>query len=1671
MREKNRFDDWEEEETPLEKKKRKKRSAKKLDAFNMPDTPILPKVQIDAERQEIATPEHQPEIELTPEVKKLFKNFFDISEIVNKWDYDYSLFMGRDKITAIKKLPNEERPERFKGIEEWSDIKTDADINQSRKIIKELYDSMQNKEPFKSLSPIIKYVSYIATLDGFFDNLPEEEKIQQYPFTLAKKMENELRGHWSDPKGVAEIQLKYKKLLPKETFDEIVQYNEVSVDAAIEAKKVAVEKKDTSSPSVSAQETEKETADEARPENKLKQKLEGEIEPLTGQTASTEKTKWMPEIGTEAERENQTSEKKTVNERKEVLKEKKNLASTPEQKISPDGFVIGQEVIGIDKHSNPEPGWKIIGWTMKKEEQVAYYFLVKRKGDEKQKLELTAERLRDLQQSVTLETENEKKKTEQPVAPQQPIIEEEISAEKKEKKLKKSIQNAYFQLEYVLLDNQPNPDFKNVNKNDVKNLLDNKGLLRAYINESFRETSAPTLVYLIKEGEMFNKEYKESRLGPSLWIYRKIINLAEEVLKQKSEPENPEVEPQPEPILPTKTPPEEPLQEPTLLEQNPEEKKGLESITTKDATGEEKTFKISDKVLSFTDEEDYFFNNENAEKKAKECLKEQISESTPKSEKESEEEKDKVPEEEAGERVLDEVDLAQIAEVEEELKKALDAEQEETSADEFWKDVDGALKQESSSPQDKEKPEEEFLNKIKGKSEAAAISEPSEKAKGFFEKIANFGSKIEEKKAGWFKRRLSWLSQKADWSPKVSEFLNQWSDNYQKKEERERSFQKNQTKDYWQKGFGVMKVWANASKIVLAPFFSSYRLAMYATLFGTEAAGAAKETRLHNQEITWLDEDLAEEEAWKLYEQADIGKKLESQALLEGKQESTQVSQDKQSEWENDVKKLREAYRQGLPERLMKRLEHFNKKADNREVLPTLANITNTLTTTIAGRTIVWQLRYWDEKVKSWEAEKKAGKISETVKNIKIGLVRSFSQKLLEDMDKAIGRAGAVDALAMGFKGMEMAGKAASAVFIAESYVNLTKRLHAIYEHPELLSKIWEAGTEKLSNFLGGGASVSLTSEGSGTAGHITPSPTKQTVPSPTKEASPTPTLSPSPSPSPTPTYTETPIKPSPTEFSPTPTPQPTETFTPAPSATEHIQPSLTPVKNVLSEPANVNLQETTSARGYLALAESQRDHVVKVEYLQRAADMEIKNNHFGEAEAIIKNAQAIINEHQNDIYSPLLEGKQDILTKLENKLPPANMPKGQSDWSVYGDKREEPPFLGDMAQPDQSAASASAGRGVNEQVNLSGISGKRGIYGGAEQFVQKAYVSELSKFTPGSDEYQAALAHHADRVKDLLVADIKNNGGKKFGLEGVANPDKISAEQFNKIKWNEVQKAVASDKIFHKELKPEEIENIVNYNEPQVHNASKTPVSAPAAEQLAAAAKFEIKAEDIGFSKETTLTEVPVPVEHPLLPNERLLEANDKYVLVGAGNDKKPFAIMEFPQGTTVDQAIQKAEALNVELAENHIPLEKAPALVEFAGKNNLPLENVAKHYFWLDQEKQGLNKQQIADIIRLAENQNNQAALNELISGNKDSFPYEDYEYASATAPKNVSGRFENITVHYRRVGREQQNYDVTLFASADEKGRIALDGEEVAKFELKQAKEALKDPAGFVKKAASI
>ncbi|MFA6551529.1 MAG: hypothetical protein WCV41_03325, partial [Patescibacteria group bacterium] len=1090
----------------------------------------------------------------------------------------------------------------------------------------------------------------------------------------------------------------------------------------------------------------------------------------------------------------------------------------------------------------------------------------------------------------------------------------------------------------------------------------------------------------------------------------------------------------------------------------------------------------------------------------------------------------------------DEIDLGQIAEADQALQKSLTEQSENLSANEKsqdienidWRDIDELIEEidEGNGPRNYEA---KFLNEILNQEELPEKLKEKIDKTGLAEKFANTGSVIEQYKARFLKGTLSFLSEKINyqWTQKTNDLLKEWSNDYAAREQREIEFQKKQDKTKWQKALGAMKILSNLGKVCGLGFSAMYKLAMYGTMAATEATGVAKRLRLDKEEVKYLDEKTAEEEAWALYEKAGIGKKMDSIAALdpgdpndviilkslatiadkkiaiqqdeklfdaEKKQqleeleetrqkmlmerkpeyyaefesqpeqiEEMTITSEKEAEFKADGEKLKAAYRQGLPEIILKRFEN-NKDQD--------FGALNNIAQDMMRKTVMWRLRWVNDKIASLEQNKS---IDSEKRQSKINNLLWWNEKFLQDMDNMVGKLGTIDLISYGLKTAETAGKTASVLFIANT---LKRSLINIIHHPITIN-IWHYLTEKDNSGLN-----TVTPELNFTSVKEKISATQPTF-SPAETAPATPTATPEQSPTPAQTPIET-LSPSPTlQQSPSPTSSPVEqpSLTPtefkvqSPSPTNIPEPSPTPTEKIASYPARTAVAQphNLTADGYLDLAYQKSDLTAKVDSLKKAAGLYIENKKFGEADEIIKNIRDIIEDKKGGFDPALVEPTESALAELEDKiLQTETVPV--SDWSIY-----------------------------ETENNFSDISGKRGLYGGAEEFVKKVYGADLNKFAPGSNEYKAALALRADRVKDLLVQDIKNNNGEYFGLKGVTNPDKISAKQFAEIKWDEVQKAVEDDKFFSKNLEPEEVKNITDYGKPKVDIINEAPVKAkielPVAEITSASvglpaeefANAEIKSIDIHnlFPAEASYAAAKEQMQLIAVDTNKdgqidnfvaqyIDKQGARHKLFTPGQTEEAAAkaevsarvadLFEAVKGTDVKDPIDFSLKANIPIWEADSTLKpiaqagiteptEARQVMEFSAKQKLPLEDVARHHFWLGQEKQGLTKTQIADIIKLTADQKNEQALNELITGNKDEFPYEDYETINVVAPGNVHGKFENITLRYHAVGAEHKNYDVTLFAS-EGKGRIVLDGQKVSEFKLEQAKNVLRDPAEFIK-----
>jgi len=491
---------------------------------------------------------------------------------------------------------------------------------------------------------------------------------------------------------------------------------------------------------------------------------------------------------------------------------------------------------------------------------------------------------------------------------------------------------------------------------------------------------------------------------------------------QEEKPENPEVKTQPEPILPTETPPEEPLQEPTLLEQNPEEEKDLEIITTKDRTGEEKTFKIGDQVWFFDNEgeinyftikkilpaekklpagfvteaglefflEDYFYNKEDAEKKAKEWLKEDEKKETEKTEGE-----------------LSEEDL--FKELEEELKK-FDLEKIE-------KDLDS----------EKEILEDEEEKKI----EKAVIKLPEKERKRIFEGLANIGFKAEAWKNNKLKKAFSKITEKLSVENKenlsdleknslqsldsVKRRAEALRDIYTGREEQAIKNKERENKNLTQKASGIGKIPFMIIKVgrvlhgfnMLNPFTNALRASL-AIGFLSEME---KESRLKRADIIEkkrLEEEQAEEEAYKIYKEAE-----------------------KVSGGENaSVENLKKAYRASLPEDLIQRLS--NREDANLTLIQSF--VTNYLENSLI-------------KINKQITDIEESTLSSEEKHKRKNAILEKNDNFLKDLNKIVNNIGTIDAVSYGLRLLEKTSKAATTALVVETGI-------------ESIGKIWHLFSE-----------------------------------------------------------------------------------------------------------------------------------------------------------------------------------------------------------------------------------------------------------------------------------------------------------------------------------------------------------------------------------------------------------------------------------------------------------------------------------------------------------------------------------------------------------------------------------------------------------------------------------
>lgn len=292
--------------------------------------------------------------------------------------------------------------------------------------------------------------------------------------------------------------------------------------------------------------------------------------------------------------------------------------------------------------------------------------------------------------------------------------------------------------------------------------------------------------------------------------------------------------------------------------------------------------------------------------------------------------------------------------------------------------------------------------------------------------IGNLGLYVECRKTGFFAKTLNTIgAERLAKKDKhiaeqgtLSRFLVSMSENYQKESERAEK----RLRQKGQKGFSNYRyISSNLSMygrtvadIAGLTATSSFRLVMAGTMFFTRGAQAAKEARLKNQEViekTRIDDiEKAEEEAWKLYEAAQ----------KQGKSEIT-------------AEDLNKAFKENLPKDLLKRLNariKSDKLFDKAKAM--------------FAKDIEHSVFKIDKKLSEIEEN---GKLSAEQKEVEREKIFRKYEKFLNEMDGMISKYGTVDALALGGRYAEIAGKTVTAGLAVESLYLLYDNCPKIYHN------------------------------------------------------------------------------------------------------------------------------------------------------------------------------------------------------------------------------------------------------------------------------------------------------------------------------------------------------------------------------------------------------------------------------------------------------------------------------------------------------------------------------------------------------------------------------------------------------------------------------------------------
>jgi len=296
---------------------------------------------------------------------------------------------------------------------------------------------------------------------------------------------------------------------------------------------------------------------------------------------------------------------------------------------------------------------------------------------------------------------------------------------------------------------------------------------------------------------------------------------------------------------------------------------------------------------------------------------------------------------------------------------------------------------------------------------------PSEEREKIGFGLNNMGFFVDERKNSFFAKVFEGAAKGFDKKSTMGRWLESFSEDYQESAQKTRK-KMEQIEKGRKRRFGnitslagnVLRYGRVATDIVGYTMGSPFRYVMMAGMFFSRGAEAAKEARLKNEEVIEKTRvhyiDQAAEEAWKIYEQAQV--------------EATEAGQKEVSQ-----KDLEKAYQQNIPEDLLKRIE---KKAE-----PGMA-------TGLLQKTIKWDVEKSiysiQGKIEKIEKDKKLSAKEKKLQKEKI--INKYS-KHLNDLDAIVSQYGTVDALAMGARYAKAAAKGVVGAMMVETAGLLVRKV------------------------------------------------------------------------------------------------------------------------------------------------------------------------------------------------------------------------------------------------------------------------------------------------------------------------------------------------------------------------------------------------------------------------------------------------------------------------------------------------------------------------------------------------------------------------------------------------------------------------------------------------------